>query len=89
MSCAAVAKVLLLDDDTVRSWHRLYEEDGIEGLADFGYGGSACRLSDEQQDKLKAWMGRPLCQRPLRYGYRSIASRWAEAPNSHPHPDPP
>ena len=23
MSCAAVAKVLLLDDDTIRSWHRL------------------------------------------------------------------
>ena len=32
MSCAAIAKVLLLDDDTIRTWHRLYEEDGIEGL---------------------------------------------------------
>jgi len=56
MSYAAVAKVLLIDDDTVRAWHRLYEEDGIEGLASFGYEGSACRLSDEQQDKLKAWI---------------------------------
>ena len=56
MSCAAIAKVLLLDDDTIRTWHRLYEEDGIEGLAGFGYGGSACRLSDEQQDKLTAWI---------------------------------
>jgi Homeodomain-like domain len=27
MSCAAVAKVLFIDDDTVRTWHRLYEED--------------------------------------------------------------
>jgi transposase len=36
MSCASVAKVLLLDDDTIRSWHRLYEEEGIEGLANFG-----------------------------------------------------
>jgi len=44
--------VLYVDDDTVRTWHRLYEEDGIEGLASFGYEGSACRLSDEQQDKL-------------------------------------
>jgi transposase len=56
MSFAAVAKVLLIDDDTVRTWHRLYEEDGIEGLASFGYEGSACRLSEEQQDKLKAWI---------------------------------
>ncbi len=36
MSCEAIATVLLLDDDTVRTWHRLYEEDGIEGLASFG-----------------------------------------------------
>ena len=33
MSCQAVAKVLSLDDDTIRTWHRLYQEDGIEGLA--------------------------------------------------------
>ncbi len=56
MSCEATARVLLLDDDTVRTWHRLYEEDGIEGLASFGDEGSACRLSDEQQDKPKAWI---------------------------------
>jgi transposase len=60
MSCAAVAKVLLIDGDTVRTWHRLYEEDGIEGLASFGYEGNACRLSDEQQDKLKAWIAETL-----------------------------
>jgi transposase len=48
--------VLLIDDDTVRTWYRLYEEDGIEGLASFGYEGSACRLSEEQQGKLKAWI---------------------------------
>ena len=52
MSCAAVAKVLLFDDDTIRTWHRLYEEEGIEGLANFGYEGSACRLSAAQQDQL-------------------------------------
>ena len=42
MSCEAIAKVLLLDDDTIRTWYRLYEEDGIEGLTNFGYEGSAC-----------------------------------------------
>jgi hypothetical protein len=46
MSCGDVAKVLLPDDDTVRTWHRLYETEGIEGLAGFGYEGSACRLSE-------------------------------------------
>jgi transposase len=60
MSCGDVAKVLLLDDDTVRTWHRLYEEDGIEGLASFGYEGGACRLSDAQQDKLKGWIAATL-----------------------------
>ena len=32
MSCEAIAKVLLLDDDTIRTWYRLYEKDGMEGL---------------------------------------------------------
>ena len=41
-------------DDTIRTWYRLYEEDGIEGLASFGREGGACRLSEEQQDRLKA-----------------------------------
>jgi hypothetical protein len=40
MSCEAIAKVLLLDDDTIRTWYRLHEEDGIEGLTNFGYEGS-------------------------------------------------
>ena len=56
MSCEAVAKVLYLDDDTIRTWHRLYQEDGIEGLASFGYEGGACRLTAEQQDRLTAWI---------------------------------
>ena len=60
MSCAAVAKVLLLDDDTIRTWYWLYQDDGIEGLAGFGYEGGACRLSEEQQAKLKAWVGEML-----------------------------
>jgi transposase len=56
MRCEAIAEVLHLDDDTIRSWHRLYQEEGIEGLAGSGHEGSACRLSDVQQDKLTAWI---------------------------------
>lgn len=60
MSCEAVAEVLLLDDDTIRTWYRLYQEEGIEGLASFGYEGGACRLTDEQQERLKAWIAETL-----------------------------
>ena len=56
MSCEAIAKVLLLDDDTIRTWYRLYEQDGIEGLASFDYEGGACRLSEGQRGELKAWI---------------------------------
>ena len=59
-NCQRVAEALLLDDNTVRTWHRLYEEDGIEGLAGFGHQGSSCRLSAEQRDKLKAWISETL-----------------------------
>ena len=31
MSCDEVGRVLLIDDDTIRTWHRLFEEDGPEG----------------------------------------------------------
>jgi len=32
--------LVLLDDDTIRTWYRLFQEDGIEGLASFGYDGA-------------------------------------------------
>jgi transposase len=60
MSCGDVARVLLLDDDTVRTWYRLYQEDGIDGLVSFGYDGSACRLNEAQQDELKTWIAETL-----------------------------
>ena len=56
MSCQSVAEVLLLDNDTIRTWYQLYQEDGIEGLASFGHEGGACRLTAQHQDKLKAWI---------------------------------
>jgi transposase len=60
MSCAAIAKVLFLDDDTIRTWYQLYQQDGIEGLAGFGHEGGVCRLTADQQDKLKAWIDKTL-----------------------------
>ena len=56
-SCEKVAAALFLDDDTIRKWHGLFVEEGLEGLTRFDAGGSACQLNGEQQDKLKAWVG--------------------------------
>ena len=32
MSCQEVARVLLFDGDTMRNWHALFEQGGVEGL---------------------------------------------------------
>jgi transposase len=55
VSCAAIATVLLLDDDTTRTCYRLYEEDGIEGLPASVMAARAV-LGAQQQDALKAWI---------------------------------
>src|SRR6202045_832589 len=44
-SCQQVAHALLLDDDTIRSWRKLFEQRGIEGITSFDVGGSASYLS--------------------------------------------
>lgn len=62
MSCDEVALVLLMDDDTVRNWHRLYQDDGLAGIARLGYEGSECRLNEDQQTELKAWITETLPQ---------------------------
>jgi hypothetical protein len=41
--------VVLLDDDTIRLWYQLYQDDGIEGLTSFGHEGGTCRLTVAQQ----------------------------------------
>jgi len=60
LSCERVAKVLYLDDDTVRSWCKLYDERGIAGLERFGGGGSSSRLSAAQEETLKAHVAQAL-----------------------------
>jgi transposase len=56
MSYRQVAKVLLLDDDTIREWRLAFERDGIDGLAGFHYGGRHSFLSAEQEVMLKQWV---------------------------------
>ena len=72
-SCERVAAALFMDDDTIRKWHAMFLEDGFDGLLDFGAGGSACRMNDEQQSKLKAWVSEALPRSTRRIG------AWIEA----------
>ena len=55
-SCERVAAALLLDDDTVRDWHRAYERGGVEGLKSFGHEGGSSHLSSEQEIALSEWV---------------------------------
>ena len=59
-SCQEVAAALLLNDDTIRGWHKLFEQRGIEGLTSFDLGGSAGFLTSAQEDTLKAFVGATL-----------------------------
>ena len=55
-NCAQVGEALLIDDDTVRSWHKLYEKDGLSGLVMFDVGGSQSHLTKEQEAALFEWV---------------------------------
>ena len=56
LSCEQVGRVLLLDDDKIRRWHGAFAEGGRKALMRFEASGSACVLSDAQQEKLVAWV---------------------------------
>ena len=55
-SCQEVAEVLLFDDDTIRGWHDLFEQSGVEGLTAFRRGRQFGKMSAEQAEALKAWV---------------------------------
>ena len=60
MSRETIARVPLVDDDTIRGWHGLYLLSGIEGLASFGQEGGVCRLTPGQRERLGAWVAATL-----------------------------
>jgi transposase len=55
MSYEQVAKVLFLDDSTVRAWRRAYEDAGVESIYALDLKGGAGLLSPLQLDELRAW----------------------------------
>jgi transposase len=56
MSCEEVGSVLFIDDDTVRTWRKLYETGGMEGLSAIDVGGSARELDDDQVESMGEWI---------------------------------
>jgi transposase len=55
-SCEEVSTALLIDDDTVRSWHELYAEHGLTGLVVFHHRGSQSHLTSVQEAALFDWV---------------------------------
>ncbi|HMK90257.1 MAG TPA: helix-turn-helix domain-containing protein [Methylocystis sp.] len=51
-SSEKVAEALYLDDDTVRSWRKIYDQAGLAGLERFEGSGSASHLSKAQEETL-------------------------------------
>jgi transposase len=54
LSCAEVAKVLYLDDDTVRTWLKRYRVGGLDEMTLFDWHGRPGHLSREQEAELSA-----------------------------------
>jgi transposase len=54
MSCSQIAKVLFLDDDTVRSWHKQYLAEDWEAVAYDGWKHGQSRMTTAQEVNLNA-----------------------------------
>jgi transposase len=62
MSCSQIAKVLFLDDDTVRSWHKQYLAEDWEAVAYDGWKGGQSRMTTAQEVNLSAWLEERFCR---------------------------
>ena len=60
LSCEAVARVLYLDDDTVRGWHDLFRRESVRALSVFGWKGGASKLTPAQEAYLTETLTRRL-----------------------------
>lgn len=67
-SCARIAKVLCLDDDTIRSWpYKYHNESGGGSLMMVGKGGQS-RMMAPQQAALRDWLGAHFAVQPSKLG---------------------
>ena len=61
-SCVEIARVLYLDDDTVRGWHKQYLTEGWDSVAYDGWKGGQSRMSVAQEGTLCAWLEERFCR---------------------------
>ena len=61
-SCARIAKVFYLDDDTIRGWYKSYRQDGWDALAFDGWKGGQSRMKQAQEVALCAWLKARFCR---------------------------
>ena len=54
--CTAIAKVLYIDDDTVRCWHKQYVQGGWEFVVTNDWQGGTSRMTSEQEATLIMWL---------------------------------
>ena len=62
MSCAQIAKVLFLDDDTVRSWHKQYLAENWDAAAYYGWKGEQSLITTAQEGDLNVWLEERFCR---------------------------
>ena len=78
LSCADVAKVLYLDDDTVRTWFKRYQAGGLDEMKVFDWKGRSGYLSRERMAELSARLGERLMRDSGEVAAYS-AARWGGA----------
>ena len=61
-SCMQIAKFLFLDDDTIRSWCKIYREGGWDAVSVDGWKGGQSRLTAAQEGQLCDWLDGRLCR---------------------------
>ncbi len=61
-SCVEVARVLYLDDDTVRGWHKQYLAEGWDAVAYDGWKGGQSRMTVAQEAALCVWLEGRFCR---------------------------
>ena len=61
-SCAEIALVLYLDDDTVRNWRKQYLAAGWDWVADDGWKGGQSRMTQAQEQELCVWLEGRFCR---------------------------
>jgi len=61
-SCQAIAEFLYLDDDTIRGWHKTYQNGGWDALSTDGWKGGQSRMSSSQATALCAWLEARFCR---------------------------